>query len=82
MAADGKTNECLPLKIGPNCPKKKQSSYSKHPFSGAFDVSFREGKLRWICFLDAWKKFQVPYSPLNGGAFNGDEFIPWVPSNR
>ena len=47
------------LKIGLTCPKRKQYSYSNHPFSGVFAVSFREGTffgktemfhfLFWMC---------------------------------
>ncbi len=54
------------LKIGRFTPQKETRKYSKHPFSGAFAVSFREGHI---------------FSGVDFGAF-GDEvfssFLAWI----
>ena len=45
----------LPLKIG-KIPKRKRKSYSNHPFSGVFAVSFREGNSTNILEIPSGKR--------------------------
>ena len=66
MAAHGKTNECPPKNRSPQ--KETIIVFQASIFRCENAVSFRCQVNPWICFL--------------GGAFNGDEFIPWVPSNH
>ena len=57
-----------PLKIGH--PKRKQSYYNLH-FSGAIDVSFREGK-----------GFRIPKKKHQGQFYYKDMFWIWPPPSN